>query len=70
MTREQITADGERFEEPMRSVYFAFGEHHSGFAVERCCPFCKTPIRVRALSDSAWQSECDCGRCNDTLRGL
>ena len=69
-TREQILADGERFPEPFRSVYVASAEFHADLPIEWQCPFCHSVIRVPALSESAWRIECDCGRCNDTHKGL
>jgi len=69
-TREQILTEAEQFPEPFRSVFVASSEFHAGLPIERACPFCSTLIRVRALSDSVWRIECDCGRCNDTHKGL
>lgn len=69
-TRERIHTEGKRFDEPFRSVYIAASEFHAGLAVERQCPFCHSVIRVWALNETVWRIECDCGRCNDTHKGL
>jgi hypothetical protein len=34
------------------------------------CDVCHSLIKVRALGDSAWTTNCTCGRCRDTLRGI
>ncbi len=34
------------------------------------CPVCNSAISVTPLSSSAWSTTCECGKCNDTLRGL
>ena len=69
-TLKEIDADAEQFPEPFRSVFIAASEFHEGLPVTQKCPDCQTPIRVRPLSGTAWRVECDCGRCNDTQRGI
>jgi hypothetical protein len=60
-------------DEPGRSVFIALGEFQSGLPVEHLCPFCHSTIRVwfpNPRNTQAWQVACDCGKCNDTIRGL
>jgi hypothetical protein len=54
-TREGIIAEVEPFLEPFRSLYIASSEFRGDPSVERTCPYCHTVIRVRPVSDSAWQ---------------
>ena len=48
----------------------AMREFHDAGRVTVPCDSCDKPIRVVALSETAWQMTCECGRYNDTLRGL
>lgn len=31
---------------------------------------CGTPLKITTLSETAWKLRCECGRYEDTLRGL
>lgn len=34
------------------------------------CEICHSLLRIRKLGESAWSVECNCGKFNDTLRGI
>ncbi|MEQ1831002.1 MAG: hypothetical protein ABL921_33960 [Pirellula sp.] len=48
----------------------ALADFHGDKPPRTRCPYCDSIITIDRLGDSAWSSHCDCGKCNDTLRGL
>src|SRR5262245_7508376 len=71
-TKEDLVAEAARYEEPARSTMIALNEFQLGLPVDRTCAFCHSAIRVWLLNPAnthAWQTGCDCGKCNDTFRG-
>jgi hypothetical protein len=49
----------------------AFGEfNRDGSITTVRCDKCTGLIEVRALSPTAWQMSCSCGRFNTTMKGL
>jgi hypothetical protein len=48
----------------------ALGDFLADKAVTSQCPFCKSILVVNKLGESTWSIKCECGKCNDTLRGF
>ena len=58
-----------------RPVMIALSEFQAGLPVDQTCPFCKSAIAVEGLKAgtpfyNVWITPCDCGKCNETFRGL
>ena len=73
LTKDDLIADASRFDEPGRSTLVALGEFQLGLPVDQCCAFCQSAIRVwfpNPQNTQAWQTGCDCGKCNSTFKGL
>ena len=72
-TKDDLIADAARFDEPARSTMIALGEFQLGFPLDQICAFCHSPIRVwlpNPKNAQAWQTACDCGKCNSVAKGL
>jgi hypothetical protein len=54
----------------MRVSLAALMQHSQGLTVIEYCPYCEARLSVTALSDSAWQVSCPCGRSDNAFRGL
>ena len=73
--KNKIYAENASTPEPLKSVIIALAEFQNGLVIERACPFCDTIIRVEGHNTglprpTAWSTKCDCGRCNETFRGV
>ena len=69
----KIKEDLQAVDEPVRSIFIALGEFQLGLPMEQLCPFCHSAIRVwfpEPSNREYWQVACECGKCNDTFRGL
>lgn len=53
-----------------KSSLAALMQHSQALTVIEYCPHCEARLSVAALSDSAWQVSCPCGRCDNSFRGL
>ncbi len=72
-TKEDLVADAAKFDEPARSTMIALGEFQLGLPLDQSCAFCHSAIRVwlpNPRNTQAWQTACDCGKCNSTWKGL
>lgn len=77
MTREErltnIREDAEQFEEPARSAFIALGQFQIGVPVDQHCILCNSAIRVwlpNPKNTQAWQTACNCGKCDGVFKGL
>jgi len=61
--------DFSNFPPQARQVLIAFGQYEHGEPITQKCPSCNYLLVVKQKG-TAWLVSCNCGLCNDTLRGL
>lgn len=54
----------------VEAISKAIAQLVQGKAIDATCPQCQTVLYVQELGETAWSTRCECGKCNDTLRGL
>jgi len=52
-----------------RQVIIALGQYEDGESITQKCPSCQHVLTVEKRG-TVWRVSCNCGLCNDTLKGL
>ena len=66
----QNPKDKKALEPYINAVLTAFEQFHNGEPATSKCPSCNSAVAITQITNQAWRSQCDCGRCNDQMRGL